>query len=274
MSVASAVTHGASALQLPATRRLVVTWQHPVERSISPVGVLTYDGDRYGFHYIQNVRNVPGFRPFLGFPDLGETYESDQLFSLFAQRAMTPRRPDYTRWVSRLGLEDDATPWEQIARSGGRREGDTIQLFPVPGIQDGVLTCSFLVHGVRHIPERAVTVNNRSRLIARAELEQQLLQLRPGDSLELADEPDNPFNPRAVLTTTEAHFPLGWVPNLLLDDLHRIPGRDSVSLRVQQVNGPEAGWHLRLLVELRAHVPEDFTVFQGENWAPFSRPND
>jgi|BarGraIncu00222A_1022003.scaffolds.fasta_scaffold05883_5 hypothetical protein len=254
-------------------RRLVVAWQHPTERSICPVGILSFDGSRYRFHYIANVRSEADFRPFLGFPDFAATYESDHLFPLFSQRAMAPRRPDYRRWVTRLGLDDDATPWEQIARSGGRREGDTIQLFPVPRIDEGLLACSFLVHGIRHIPESSLTYGQENHTISRDELEEELSRLHPGDRLLLADEPHNPFNPRAILTTTAADFPLGWVPDLLVEDLHRVGERSSIDVRVQQVNDPEAGWHLRLLVQLTAPVPEGFEVFQGDHWAPYDDSN-
>lgn len=255
-------------------RRLVVTWQHPVGRLISPVGILEFDGSTgYNFYYIENVRSVADFRPFLGFPDFEVTYESERLFPLFSQRAMAPRRPDYSRWVSKLGLEDDATPWEQIARSGGVREGDTIQLFPVPQVENGVLTCSFLVHGIRHITEDALTVGDAQRTISGEELDAQLNALRPGDQLLLADQPDNSFNANAILTTTTSRFPLGWVPNLLVEDLHRLEDRQRADVRVQQVNGPDAGWHLRLLAHITVNVPVDFEVFKGDQWAPYRASN-
>lgn len=65
------------------------------------------------------------FRPLLGFPDLRGSYSSDELFPLFAQRAMDPRRPDYQRYVERLGLEGEPGPWMQISRSQGRRQSRT-----------------------------------------------------------------------------------------------------------------------------------------------------
>lgn len=106
-------------------RRLVVAWQHPEERSIQPVGFLTRDRDVYKFAYIRNALAVRDFRPLLGFEDLHRSYQTQDLFPLFAQRAMDARRPDYQRYVQTLGLEGDPSPWEQIARSQGRREGDT-----------------------------------------------------------------------------------------------------------------------------------------------------
>lgn len=251
-------------------RELVVTWQHPVERSISPVGLLTFDGQTYTFRYIRNALAVPGFRPFLGFPDLEWCYTSTRLFPLFAQRAMAPRRPDFTRWVHRLGLPEDASPWEQIARSGGRRQGDTIQLFPVPRISDGHLECDFLVHGMRHVLERPIEVGDSVVTVTRDEFEATLAGLRPGDELGLCDEPSNRSNPRAILTTTVGHLPLGWMPNLLVDEVHRATEHGPARVTVRAVNGPEAGWHLRLLATLSAAVPDGFEVFNGPGWEPLA----
>lgn len=249
-------------------RRLVVTWQHPTDRTISPVAMLSYDADSYRFHYIRNALQVAEFRPFLGFPDLHGHYSSDTLFPLFAQRAMTARRPDFTRWVNRLGLDDDASPWEQITRSGGQRQGDTIQLFPVPTVTDGLLECDFLVHGMRHIAERSTAVGRRVVRVARDELERQLAALKPGDELRLCDEPTNPKNPLAILTTTRNDTPLGWVPDLLVNELHRIPNHQHAAVTALAVNGPEAGWHLRLLAHLSVVAPDDFQVFDGDEWQP------
>ena len=95
-------------------RRLVVTWQHPADRNIEPVGFLDYDGQCYRFGYIRHALSVKDFRPLLGFRDLYRAYSSEDLFPLFAQRVMDPRRPDYQRYVERLGLPEEASPWEQI----------------------------------------------------------------------------------------------------------------------------------------------------------------
>ena len=136
-------------------RRLVVTWQHPADRNIEPVGFLDYDGQHYRFGYIRHALSVKDFRPLLGFRDLYRAYSSEELFPLFAQRVMDPRRPDYQRYVERLGLDEEASPWEQITRSQGRRQGDTIQLLPQPTTDGETLTCVFLVNGVRHVPDGA-----------------------------------------------------------------------------------------------------------------------
>ncbi len=250
-------------------RRLIVSWQHPVSRAISPVGELRFDGSRYFFNYIENARTVLDFSPFLGFSSLDRAYESDQLFALFAQRAMAPRRPDYTQWIKRLGLAVDATPFEQIARSGGRREGDTIQLFPVPLIEHGLLKCSFLIHGIHYVASDPLIVDGRDISIGSDQLDAELSSLRVGDKLRLLDQPENLHNNKAILTTTATDVPLGWVPDLLVSDLHRIPDRGAIDVEVEHINSADAGWHLRVLARLSARVPKDFRIFEGGSWRPY-----
>src|SRR6266487_4370058 len=93
-------------------RRLAVAWQHPESRTIQPVGLLVYDGERYLFEYVRNAQNVEDFVPFVSFPDVGRAYSSTRLFPLFSQRVMDPRRPDFVRYVRTLDLSPEATPWE------------------------------------------------------------------------------------------------------------------------------------------------------------------
>jgi hypothetical protein len=248
-------------------RRLVVTWQHPDERLIEPIGLLEYDGQCYRFGYIRHALKVRGFRPLLGFRDLHGLYVSDELFPLFAQRVMDPRRPDYQRYVQRLGLdEEDATPWEQIARSQGRRQGDTIQLLPQPVNDQGTITGRFLVHGVRHVPGPPRVLDGRPVQVNSGQVEAALAALQPGDPLDIAHEADNEVNQLALMVMAQQLTPVGWVPNLLLDDMHRLMTRADVSVAVEHVNGSDAPWHLRLLARLKARDAGDFKFFAGEKW--------
>lgn len=175
---------------------------------------------------------------------------------MFAQRAMDPRRPDYQRYVERLGLEGDPGPWEQIARSEGRRQGDTLQLLPEPTVVDDTISSLFLVHGMRYV--------------ARDEAEAALRDLQSGDQLTLADEADNPANPLA-LQVFGLSAPIGWVPNLLVEDMRALMRRAVVSVKVEHVNGPDAPWHLRLLARMEAAPARGFRFFTGEQWMPLGR---
>ena len=250
-----------------ASRRLVVAWQHPEDRRIEPVGFLSFDGRVYRFAYIRNARRVSGFRPLLGFDDMEQTYSSENLFPLFAQRAMDPRRPDYQRYVERLGLEGEQPgPWEQIARSQGRRQGDTLQLFPEPVVHGDELTCLFLVHGVRHVHKKPKILNGQQVEVTSAQVEEALAGLRRGDPLGIAPEPENDTNTQAVIVLGTSSVPVGWVPDLLVADLHRLRSSADISVTVEQANGADAPSHMRLLARLSAAPAGDFRFFTGERW--------
>lgn len=247
-------------------RRLVVTWQHPADRNIEPVGFLDYDGQCYRFGYIRHALSVKGFNPLLGFRDLNRAYSSEMLFPLFAQRVMDPRRPDYQRYVERLGLDEEASPWEQITRSQGRRQGDTIQLLPQPTTDGHALTCLFLVNGVRHVPDVPRILDGQQIEVTKEQVEAALERLHPGEALRLAREPGNKVNPLALMVMAPAATPIGWVPNLMIEDMHQLMTLTDVNVTVAHVNGSNAPWHLRLLVRLDAPNAGEFRFFTGNEW--------
>jgi hypothetical protein len=250
-------------------QRMVVAWQHPDTRKIHPVGFLTYDGEAYRFGYIRNALRIEDFRPLLGFPDLLRGYSSGDLFPLFAQRAMDPRRPDYQCYVEHLGLQGEPGPWEQISRSQGRRQGDTLQLLPEPISVGDALTCVFLVNGMRYAHTRPHTLNDRQISVTRQQVEDVLARLRPGDALALTHESDNPANPLALMVTGSS-VPVGWVPDLFVEDVQNLMQQTTVSVTVEHANGPDAPWHLRLLVRLVADPAKGYRFFTGEQWAPLA----
>jgi hypothetical protein len=269
-----AVPQGCSQQQA-ATRRLAVAWQDRETRKMWPVGILGYNGQYYSFRYVQNITNIDNFRPLLGFPNLQRTYQSVRLFPLFAQRVMDPRRPDHERYVKRLGLRVDATPWEQMSRSGGAREGDVLQLFPEPIVhEDGRITCKFLVHGIRHMSSGTHVLDGQEISVDHKDIEDRLSSLRQGQNLRLVREPTNPVNSQAIVITMEDGFPLGWVPDLLLSDFremtHDDPGNANVT--VDHVNGADTPSHLRLLVRLQTKPNPTYRPFTGPGWEPLSPP--
>ncbi len=74
---------------------------------------------------------------------------------------------------------------------------------------------------------------------------------------------DNEKDDRALLVTDEDAVPLGWVPNPLLELVHEIT--DPV-VTVLRANGPEVGFHLRLLVGLTGRLPVGYQPFSGSRW--------
>jgi len=256
-----------------APRRLVVAWQHPSTRAIQPVAFLSYDGHLYRFAYIQNALSVEGFRPLLGFDQLYGVYSSERLFPLFAQRAMDARRPDFGRYVASLGLEgEEPEPWEQIARSQGRRQGDTLQFLPEPEIVGDTLSCRFLVNGVRHVHEETLYPDGRELRVTRDEVEFALASLEPGAPLSLVREPLNEQNPQAIIVAGPSSVPVGWVPDLLLEDMHRLIASSRVHVNVEHVNGSDAPSHMRLLARLSARPAAGFRFFTGPGWEELAPP--
>lgn len=243
--------------------RLIVTWQHPESRKIEPVGVLSKTNDKYGFRYIANARKVKDFRWLLGFTDLDRIYTSDSLFPLFAQRAMDPKRPDFVRYVKTIGLQDDPTPWEQISASGGKRAGDTLQLFPVPRrVSKNSWECSFLVHGMRHIFTEELLIEDQLVRVTQTDLEQALSQLEPGEELQIKRNPNNPANQQARVITTQAGVPLGYLPDLLVDDFVQLSNMD-IKCVAHTVNGPQAPWHMRLVATISGRSQAGYEFFSS-----------
>jgi hypothetical protein len=232
--------------------RLVVAWQNPETRLIAPVGLLEHPSEtEYRFRYLRRAIGLSGFRSFLSFPDFDRTYVSSSLFPLFAQRIMSPRRPDFSQFLRQLDLDERASPWEQLARSEGRSSGDTVQVFPVPTVESsGRTECRFLVHGVRHVAGA------------------HLPALRVGDPLSLEADPSNPINPAAVRVVAD-DAGLGYVPDLLLDYLEAVRCAGPVGVTVAHVNGPEAPAHLRVLALLEGHAPAGYSPMTGPAWETF-----
>jgi len=234
---------------------LVVAWQHPTTRLIAPVGLLEHGAFGYRFRYLQRASQVVDFQPFVGFSDLARTYTSATLFPLFAQRIMSPRRPDFSRFLRQLDLREDASPWEQLARSEGRSSGDTVQVFPIPQVrQDDMTTCRFLVHGIRYVNEGI------------------LPPLARGERLVLRDEPTNTKNPEAILVCSSGGVALGYVPDLLLGYLKVVRSDPAAMTMVVEHVNPEVDVpsHFRLLVRLDGRVPHGYQPMTGPGWETFA----
>lgn len=244
--------------QTPLVRRLAVTWQHPLTRRYQPVGFLDQTRHDFRFAYLASARTVLGPRPLLGFNDYSRVYEAENLFPLFATRLMDPSRPERPRLLEALSLDALAGPLELLARSGGRRTGDSIELVPEPTVgPDGVTDCLFLVHGVRYLPQG----------------DEALSQLRRGDRLVLMDDAENPANPLAIIVADQASAPLGWVPDPLVEYARHVRSCGDASLRVERANGPEFGHHLRLLVHLQGTVERGYRPFAGPQWRLATDPD-
>ena len=219
---------------LDVARSFLVTRQDRESRSYSRLGVLSEVDDGWTFRYFTEVAQNPAIPRLPGFSDAETVAETSFLFPLFAQRVLSPRRPDRARVLHALGLDESATAFEILARNGGRRQGDTIELIQLPIAQpEGGDMLEFLVHGMRY----------------RSDEEQRAVDaLCVGDELMIVPDPGNAVDSEARLVTTRDGVHLGWVPAPLISLLRRT---EQVRAEVAHANRSDTNPHLRLLVRLR-----------------------
>ncbi len=84
--------------------------------------------------------------------------------------------------------------------------------------------------------------------------------------------PDNPVNARALLVTAKDSSPLGYVPDLLIDYVHKLSDVSDPKLTVLQCNNDDSPPNLRLLVECSGRLPAGYVPFSGDEWAPTVAP--
>ncbi|HEY5373517.1 MAG TPA: HIRAN domain-containing protein [Polyangiaceae bacterium] len=218
---------------------LFVNWQDESSRRIFPVGrLVTLKGEGYEFAYIAAAREAQefGFAPFQAFPDLEQVYRAPELPAFFKNRVLQPGRPDYPLHLKELGLESaTATPIDILARSGGRRVTDPLEVFAELVQVGDRLETHFFVRGIRH----------------QVGAEDAVAHLHSGDSLRLKPEPTNEFNGNAHLLVCHDGRSVGYVPDYLVDDLKQLMDHDdSLEVEVVRVNAPPSPSQQRLLCKL------------------------
>ncbi len=247
---------------------LYVVWQDPRTSRYFVVGRLfataTREEEVYEFVYTQGVpaARSSGFEPFLAFPDIGKEYFSTRLFPFFANRLLPLSREDYSESIERLGLSPDtASPMEVLARSGGRRATDSIELFAPPrghGSSDEhgrVLEYFFLAHGLRHMKDCARLMTEKS--------------LHAGDSLLVVHDMQNQFDPQALVLRTSDYCCVGFIPRFLVGDVWALLEDDEqVTVTVEQLNPPPAPLQQRILCRLSATVRNHFSPCSAEDFQP------
>jgi hypothetical protein len=184
---------------------------------------------------------------------------------LFTNRLPPRSRPDYEDFVRCLNLpanEDD--PVAILARSGGRRATDSLEIYPCPEPDpEGLYHVHFLAHGLRHLPE--ASIERVERLVA-------------DERLFLMRDLQNPKDAKALLLRSGAGgdrdvFPVGYCPRYLAEDLHGVWEKEGSTLTVvvERVNPPPTPLQLRLLCSLTARWPTGFRPFFGDLYEPICR---
>lgn len=226
------------------TRTLFLAWQDKKpSKAWFPVGRLDADVERsfYRFRYIGGAKRAQkevGFPLLIEFPDLNEDYQSAELFPLFQNRVMNPARPDFTNYLHRLDLTEEADPIEILSTNGGHRVTDAYEVFPKIEKDDtGSFSCRFFLHGWRHINDAA---KNR---IDRLEQEEELY---------VTPELTNPATGLAVQLQTTDYCMIGWTPRYLVADLvaAMAEGPSKFGAKVVRINPQTVLLKQRVLIEM------------------------
>lgn len=239
---------------MTAQDHVFVAWQCPATREILSVGRLLERAGSFEFTYIRATERAQtrGFKPFVAFPELSEVYRSHELPALFRNRVMPATRPDYPEFVKQMALPDSSGPLQLLARSGGRRMTDRLEVFAPPHVVDGKGREVFaLVRGVRHVPHAEETI----------------AQLREGHRLLVLRNDQNPYGPHArMLRTLDAGL-VGFLPDYLASELSRQSVSPAeIEVFVEKVNLPPRPVHHRVLC--RIALPLDCVLFVGEDYQP------
>jgi hypothetical protein len=241
---------------------LYVAWQQPETRRYYPVARLVAGvGDLpglYEFVYVRGAEEAQkaGFEPFPAFPTLSEVYRSRDLFPFFANRLMSSSRPDYPSYVQSLGLDSNADPMLILARSGGGRATDSIELFAFPARteENGAFRTFFWMHGFRYLD-----AGQQSRVRS----------LQPGEELFASPQRDNPVDSNAIQLVTADHTKVGYAPRYLASGvMDFLSAGVNCRIFVERVN-LSAPTQQRLLCRLEASCwPPEFQPFASDTYQP------
>jgi len=246
-------------------RMLFLAWQAPSERSWYTVGRLDQSNGTYVFRYTKGAKQAQkrGFDPIVSFPDLDRTYESDEIFPLFANQVLPRSRPEFDDFVDWLGLpKDEADPVAILARTG-EQVTDTLEIFPYPKqLSEDKYVVHFFVRGLRH--QSSCTI-------------ERVRHLEPGDSLRLMPDIQNEHDADAcMLRTAEQVEPpkhlMGYLPRYLAREFVELSKEQMAqsTVEVVRVNPSPAPVHFRILCRLTMRWEVDHAPFDGEVYQPLN----
>lgn len=238
------------------TKELILVWKKPKDGAWIPVGKLSYKSNNYIFEYTKGAQKALDegyFIPFGQMKNLNKSYESKELFPIFQNRLLQKSRPEYDDYLDWLALNKESiTPIEELARSGGIRATDNLQIFPIPKRINNLYEVKFFSHGIRHLPPNYID---------------RLTHLSPGDKLYLMRDVQNEYDSYAIaLRTGNPTEIVGYVPRFFSEDLTRLLNLNDpseISVVIEKIN-IKAPFQFKLLCKVNAFWPTGFNPFEQE----------
>jgi hypothetical protein len=245
------------------SRTLFLAWQDPEERRWFTVGRLDHTEQRYVFRYTKGAEDAQkrGFSPIVSFPSLRTTYESKDIFPLFANQVLPRSRPEFDDYIEWLSIpKDKADPVAILARAG-EQVANTLEIFPYPQKQpEGSFTVHFFVRGLRYQSSCSID---------------RVKTLQPDEELLLLPDVQNPYDPDAcLLRTAEQHEQdmhlLGYLPRYLAGEFAQLSREEMAasSVEVVRVNPSPAPIHFRILCRLTMDWEQDAVPFDARVYQP------
>jgi len=244
-------------------RTLFLAWQDPGQRSWYTVGRLDQSNGTYVFRYTKGAEAAQerGFDPIVSFPDLYRTYESDEIFPLFANQVLSRNRPEFDDFIEWLSIpKDEADPVVILARTGDQVT-DTLEIFPYPAQRsENTYVVHFFVRGLRHQSSCAI---------------ERVQELAPGDPLRLMPDVQNEHDTNAcMLRTAEReerpkHL-MGYLPRYLARELAQLSWGQMASTKAEvvRVNPSPAPVQFRILCRLKMNWTSDRAPFDAAVYQP------
>lgn len=240
-------------------KSVYLTWQDPNSRDWYVVGLLAEHEQGYSFNYTKGALASDKFIPFSGMTDLNKTYISDELFPLFHNRLLSERRPEYPRFIKWLGLDEDNTsPIDVLARSGGARGTDKLQMFSrVELDSDNKFETLFFAHGLGYLSNSA---------------KERVSTLKKGEKLFLCLDCHNDYDESAIIIRGAGPAEIiGYCPRYLVESISSLlknnPNDVAISVEALSDDAPS---NYKLMCKLSGKVPLELTdsFFSSDEFQP------
>lgn len=242
-------------------KSLYIAIQDHASRKWSPVARVRKEGDFYRLNYTAGAKDLDGFKGFGLMKSLENEYVSSEIFPLLKNRVLASNRPEYKKLITWLGLnESHHDTFEELARTGGVRATDTIELIPVPEpTSQSRYEAYFFVRGLRHLPSGTEELVN---------------DLNIGDRLFLMKDVQNEADPYALLLRTKDPVSLvGYAPRYYSEDFSILASGDDVKatkVTIERVN-LDAPLTYRILCKISAPWPSTFEPCMASKFSSLAK---
>lgn len=224
-----------------------LAWQDYKTRDWHVVGLLEMRDSDFLFNYTVGATSSNSFTPFSGMEDLKKTYISKDIFPLFKNRLLSSKRPEYPDFIKWLGLDDAATPIDVLARSGGARATDKLQMFKaIDTKSDDSFEHFFFSHGLAYLQSSALD---------------RVSKLKTDEKLYLALDGQNEHDVDAVLIRAGKPAEIiGYCPRYISSAISGLLHHDSKCVSIFVESLPvEAPASYRLMCRLEGYIPNEYT---------------